>query len=141
MQYPAPSFVSKILGIVLLFFLAVYLLKPDHESKALEFIGTGSVLESSYGSLGTSSHFWARIECDPKQVRSFIETHSYPHSIDVLPVRLQDKFNNCAWSWPTNWSEYGEDWVEFEINKGKFVVVAFNKNKEVNEVFYIRWSL
>ena len=120
---------------------ASFLLTSNREAKALSFVGSGRILDSRTHVVGTSSSYWARINCDPKAVRQFIKTHKFPASTPdtELPRRVQDKFTAGFMEWPSNFSEYTEDWTKFEIGMGRFAIVAFN-DQSADEVIFITWS-
>jgi hypothetical protein len=118
-----------------------FLLTPNREAKALSFVGSGSILDSEARAVGTSSSYWARIICDPKAVRQFIKSHRFPASTPdtELPRQIQAKFSAGFMEWPSNFSDYTEDWTKFEIGIGRFAIVAFN-DKGTDEVLFITWS-
>ena len=114
------------------------LLRPNREAKALSFVGSGTIIDSETQVLGTSSQYWARIACDPQDVRRFIEMPNLPLNSPGLP-RIQDRFGDGYMKWPPNFEEYSKDWKEFEIIKNRFVIVAFN-DRDKDEVLYVAWS-
>ncbi len=41
--------------------------------------------------------------------------------------------------WPSNFSDYSDNLVSYEVGMGRFVIVAFN-DKNHDEVLYVAWS-
>ena len=114
------------------------LLKPNRESEALSLVGSGTIIDSETQVLGTSSQYWARIECDPKEVREYLKGAPFVRTFS-LPDRIQDKFSEGFMKWPSNFSDYSNDLVSYEVGMGSFVIVAFN-DKDHDEVLYVAWS-
>lgn len=58
-------------------------------------------------------------------------TSAFPH--------IQNRFNAKQMNLPPNYAEYTRDWKEFEVESGRYVIVAFNDNGK-NEILYLTWS-
>ena len=123
--------IASIVGIV-------FLLKPSREAKALSLVGSGTIIDSEFQHIGTSSQYWARIACDPKDVRQHLKGAPFVRTFS-LPDRIQDKFSEGFMKWPSNFSDYSDDLVSYEVGMGRFAIVAFN-DKNNDEVLYVTWS-
>lgn len=123
--------VSVIIGIA-------FLLKPNNEAKALSLVGSGTIIDSETQVIGTSSQYWARIACDPKEVREHLKGAPFARTFS-LPDRIQDKFSHELMKWPSNFSDYSDNLVSYEVGTGRFAIVAFN-DKRNDEVLYVTWS-
>ena len=121
-----------------IFVTIVYLLTPNREAKALSFVGSGKIIESEIQTIGTSSQYWARIACDPREVREFVKRTPFSRTYSS-PDRIQDKFSEGFMKWPSNFSDYSSDLVSYEVGMGRFAIVAFN-DKVQDEVLYVAWS-
>ena len=119
-------------------FIVAILLKPNPGAKALSFVGSGRIIDSEFRSAGTSSIYWARIACDPEEVRQYIGMSRLPTNSSTLPL-IQNRFSNRLINLPPNYGEYSTDWKEFEVGIGRYVIVAFN-DRSANEVLYMTWS-
>ena len=123
---------------VAILFGPVFLLTPNREAQALSFVGSGTIIDSETQINGTSSRYWARIACDPKEVRRHIEMPTFPLNSPGLP-RIQDRFSDGYMKWPSNFGDYSKDWKEFGIRIGRWAIVAFN-DKGADEVLFMTWS-
>ena len=125
------------LAVVVIYGIA-YLLTPNREAKALSLVGSGKVIDSETQVIGTSSQYWARIACDPEEVREYLKRAPFDRTYS-LPDRIQDKFSDGFMKWPSNFSDYSNDLVSYEVGTGRFAIVAFN-DKHDDEVLYVAWS-
>ena len=115
-----------------------FLLKPNREAKALSLVGSGTIIDSETQVIGTSSQYWARIACDPTEVRKHLKRAPFARTFS-LPDRIQDKFSQGFMKWPSNFSDYSDDLVSYEVGTGRFAIVVFN-DKRNDEVLYVTWS-
>ena len=116
----------------------VFLLKPNSEAEALSLVGSGTIIDSETKVIGTSSQYWARIACDPKEVREHLERAPFARTYS-LRDRIQDKFSEGFMKWPSNFSDYSDNLVSYEVGMGRFAIIAFN-DKHDDEVLYVAWS-
>ena len=110
----------------------------DRGANALSFVGSGRVVDSEIQIIGTSSRYWARIACNPSEVRRFVEMR--PFTPDAhYPTRVEDYFNAEFMERLPDFEAYSDDYKSFQVDVGRFVIVVFNDNG-ADEVLYFNWS-
>ncbi|WP_411825419.1 hypothetical protein [Luteolibacter sp. AS25] len=137
-QRHSTRILAKVALAVVILVGIVFLLRPNREAKALSLVGYGTIIDSETQVIGTSSQYWARIACDPEEVREFLKRSPYVRTFS-LPDKIQDKFSDGFMKWPSNFSDYSDDLVSYEVGTGRFALVAFN-DKGDDEVLYVVWS-
>lgn len=115
---------------------------PSRHEKLASLLGPGRIIESNSGHYVMDGHYWARFECNPKVVREHIKKLQYPSrtSQETGPHKLVDRFINPQFPWPSNIRIYTEDWIQFEISPGVYMIVAF-PDDETREVFFLQWDI
>ena len=129
--------ILKLASVVAVVSVAAILLKPNPDAKALGFVGSGKVIDSEFVAAGTSSRYWARISCDPEKVRQHLGIEQYTVN-STFPI-MQNRFNAKRMNLPPNYGEYTTNWKEFEVESGRYVIVAFNDHGK-SEILYLTWS-